>query len=275
MPPDESHKFRFSAARYAADVSVEKAGEEERTVEWGRARKRLTHGARKNKQRGIADSVRRQACPRPCFPSRRLALRTMMPCGDVAETAGVEAVQHRARFVERVPSNVRIEFANRVETRERIHLGRPASVIFRLANLNPLTAVGFPQSRAGDPELGVALEFLEQKINEAGIETNVGVEPQNVVVLLAGFVRQELGDHALAAGSARTVSRQMMRFDPGIFAGGLVEYRRRCIGGTVVDNNPTIRLPTLRRHRGDELRQQFFLVASRCDCDIPNHARYL
>src|SRR5258708_30212819 len=195
MPPDESHKFRFSAARYAADVSVEKAGEQQRTLEWRRARKSLTHGARKNKQRGIADSVCRQACPHPRLPSRRLALRTMMPRGDVAEAAGVEAVQHRARFVERVPSNVRIEFTNRVETGERVHLGRPASVIFRLPNLNPLGAVGFPQSWAGDPELGVALEFLEQKINEAGIKTDVRVEPQNVVVLLAGFVRQELGDH--------------------------------------------------------------------------------
>src|SRR5260370_33513042 len=109
MPPDETHKFRFSAARYAADVSVEKAGEQQRTLEWRRARKSLTHGARKNKQRGIADSVRRQACPRPCFPSRRLALRTMMPGGDVAEAAGGEGGQHRGRFAGRVPSSARVE----------------------------------------------------------------------------------------------------------------------------------------------------------------------
>src|ERR1700676_2951486 len=110
MPADEAYKFRFSAARYAADVSVEKAGKQQRTLERGRARKRLPRRAREHKQRGIADSVCRQASPHPRLPSRFGALRTMMPRGDVAEAAGVEAVQHRARFVERVPSYVGIEF---------------------------------------------------------------------------------------------------------------------------------------------------------------------
>ena len=154
MPSDETYKFRFCAARYAADVSIEEAGEQQRTLERGRSRKRLTRRARKHKQRGITDSVCRQACPHPRLPSRLGALRTMMPRGDVAKAAGVEAVQHRARFVERVPSNVGIEFANRVETCKRVHLGRPAGVVFRLSNLNPLTSPGFPQSWAGDSELG-------------------------------------------------------------------------------------------------------------------------
>ena len=83
-----------------------------------------------------------------------------MPRRDVAETARMKAVEHRARFVERVPSNVGIEFSDRVEARERIHLGRATGVVFRLSNLNPLTALGFPQSWAGDSELGVAPEFL-------------------------------------------------------------------------------------------------------------------
>src|SRR5260370_21693888 len=106
MPPDETHKFRFRAARYAADVTVEKAGEQQRTLERRRARKRLPRRAREHKQWGIADSVCRQARPHPCLPSRLTALRTMMPRGDLAEAAGVEAVQHRARFVYRVPSTV-------------------------------------------------------------------------------------------------------------------------------------------------------------------------
>src|SRR5580704_8817039 len=136
MPADEAYKFGFRAARHAADVSIEKTGKQQRTLERGRARKRLARRACKHEQRRIADSVCRQARPHPRLPSRFSALRTMMPCGDVAEAAGTEAVQHRARFVERVPSYVGIEFANRVETRERVHLGGPAGVIFRLANLN-------------------------------------------------------------------------------------------------------------------------------------------
>jgi hypothetical protein len=51
MPPDETYKFRFRASRYAADVSVEKAGEQQRTLERRRARKRLTRRAREHKQR--------------------------------------------------------------------------------------------------------------------------------------------------------------------------------------------------------------------------------
>src|ERR1700722_12052377 len=110
MPSDETYKFRFGASRHAADVSIEKAGQQQRTLEGGRARKRLARRARKHKQRRAADSVRREACPDPRLPSRFGALRTMMPRRDVAEAPCVEGLQYPALFVERASSIVLIEF---------------------------------------------------------------------------------------------------------------------------------------------------------------------
>src|SRR5208283_5736422 len=119
MAADEFDNFGFRAPPLVAQVSVEIAGEQQHARKWERPRERLTGRASEHEERRITDLVCRQARRPPRLPSRCGPLRAMMLRGDVSEAARAEAMRHRARFVERVPSEARIQSSDRRKAIDR------------------------------------------------------------------------------------------------------------------------------------------------------------
>jgi hypothetical protein len=58
-------------------------------------------------------------------------------------------------------------------------------VEFRLPNLAPFRALGFIPSWTGNPKPGVGCEFGKQKVAEVRLETDISVEPEDIVIFFA------------------------------------------------------------------------------------------
>jgi CheY-like chemotaxis protein len=111
--------------------------------------------------------------------------RESAPAAAVDQNRRARTDHHRARLVERVPSDVSVQSSDRSVTSARVHLRRTARVEFRLPNLAPFRALGFIPSWTGNPKPGVGCEFGKQKVAEVRLETDISVEPEDIVIFFA------------------------------------------------------------------------------------------
>src|SRR6266851_4198542 len=131
----------------------------------------------------------------------------------------------------------------------------------QLGHFMPSIGDWLVEPRARDPELGILGELLLHQLHEVRLETQVGVETQDVIHVLPCIARKELHDHRFAAGFAGTIARQVYRLNPSILFRRLVEDFRGAIGGAVIDNDPALRQTRLRRHALNQPGKELFFVA--------------
>src|SRR5216684_5127286 len=198
---------------------------------------------------GIAGSI--SSAPRcqvsaPCF--RRTTLGPMMLSLDVTEASRLKTEHHRMRLIDSVPAEAGLQSAYRLKAPRRVHLDGAARMELGYTDFAPTVAVGLVKGRSRYAQSRVAHKFIEQQFDEVGGETQVGVEPQNVVVLVPRFAWQESHYHRFASCLTWTLSFKVLHFHPRVSASRFVKNCGRGVGRTVVDDDPARRQVRLRRH---------------------------
>src|SRR5260221_4838649 len=104
----------------------------------------------------------------------------MMFRGDVSEALRAIAEHHCSRFIERVPANLRIESANRLEAFARVHFRCAAGMKAGHRDLVPVVTRGvwLPERWPGNPEARIAIKFREHRFGAIRLESKIRVEPQ-------------------------------------------------------------------------------------------------
>src|SRR5258708_27168026 len=111
----------------------------------------------------------------------------------------------------------------------------------QLGHFMPSVVDWLVEPRARDPELGIPRKLLLHQLHEVRLETQVGVEAQDVIHVLPSVARKKLHDHRFAARFARTISRRMYRLAPSMLSRRLLEDLRSAVGRAVLDNDPALR----------------------------------
>src|SRR5216684_1854558 len=198
---------------------------------------------------GIAGSIR--SAPRcqvsaPCF--RRTTLGPMMLSLDVTEASRLKTEHHRMRLIDSVPAEARLQSAYRLKAPRRVHLDGTARMELGYTDFAPTAAVRLVKSRSRYAQNRIAREFTEQQFDEVGGETQIGVEPQNVVVLVPRFARQALHYHRFASCLTWTLSFKVLHFQPRVMGNPFVKDCGRGVGPTVGQYDPPRRQVRFRRH---------------------------
>ena len=138
----------------------------------------------------------------------------------------------------------------------------------------PLPAPALVQCSAGDAQARIAPELRQHRLDEIGLEGDVGVDPEDHVAVGPQLRVQEALQHGLAAGMALAAAGHVMDFDPSVAARGGVKQRGRGVARPIIDYDPAQRQAGLRDHALDQTRQEFLLVAGGSYGAVSFHARY-